>query len=147
MEVILKKDIEKLGKAGEVVSVKDGYARNFLLPQGLGLPASTANLKIIEQEREKTALRRQKEKEQAQKLAEKISAVSCTITAQAGEGGKLYGSITNQDIAQAYQAEGIEIDRRKIELSQPIKEVGVFKIEIKLHPEVTAQAKVWVVKE
>ena len=147
MQIILKKDIEKLGKAGESVSVKDGYARNFLIPKGLALSASQANLKIVEQEKEKATLRQEKEKKDAQSLAQKISSISCTITVQAGEDGKLYGSVTNQDVASAYKLEGINIDKRKIELPQPIKEVGVFKIQVRLNPEVIAQAKVWVVKE
>ncbi|MBL7084819.1 MAG: 50S ribosomal protein L9 [Candidatus Omnitrophica bacterium] len=147
MQVILKKDIEKLGRAGEIVSVKDGYARNFLLLQNLALLASAANLKVVEREKEKALARREKEKQQAGELANKIASLSCTITMQAGPDGKLYGSVTNQDVAQAYKAEGIDIDKRKIELPQPIKEVGVFKINVKLHPEITAQAKVWVVKE
>lgn len=147
MQIILKKEIEKLGKGGEVVSVRDGFARNFLFPQGLALPASAANLKIVEQEKRRTLYRQEKEKKVAQDLAQKISSTSCTITVQAGQDGKLYGSVTNQDIAQAYKLEGINVDRRKIELPQLIKEVGVFKITIKLHPEVTAGAKVWIVKE
>ncbi|MBN3038293.1 MAG: 50S ribosomal protein L9 [Candidatus Omnitrophica bacterium] len=147
MEVILKKNVEKLGKAGDVASVKDGYARNFLFPQGLALPATAANLKVIEREKEKATLRQEKEKQAAQELAEKINATSCTISVQAGEDGKLYGSVTNQDIAQAYKQEGINIDKKKIELPEPIKEVGVFKVDVKLHPEITAEAKIWVVKE
>lgn len=147
MEVILKKDIEKLGKTGEVISVNRGFARNFLLPKGFALPATAVNLKIIEQERKKVVLRQEKEKKEAQDLAQRISSSSCTITVRAGQDGKLYGSVTNQDIAQAYKLEGIDIDKRKIELPQPIKEVGVFKIDVRLHPEITAQAKVWVVKE
>lgn len=147
MKVILKKDIEKLGKAGEVVSVKDGYARNFLLLKGLALTASTVNLKIVEQEKKKAALRQEKQRQQAEELAQKIASVSCTITVQAGQDGKLYGSVTSQDIAQGYEAEGINIDKRKIELPEPIKEVGVFKINVRLHPEVVVQPKVWVVKE
>ncbi len=143
----MKKDIEKLGKASEVVSVSRGYARNFLLPKGLALLATGTNLKIVEQERKKLVLRQEKEKKEAQDLAQRISSSSCTITVRAGQDGKLYGSVTNQDIAQAYKLEGINIDKRKIELPQPIKEVGVFKINVRLHPEITAQAKVWVVKE
>lgn len=147
MQLILKKDIEKLGKAGEVVSVKKGFARNFLLPQGLALPATPANLKIVEQEKSRVFLRQEKEKKEAQELANKISSTSCTIAAKVGQDEKLYGSVTTQDIAQVYKLEGIDIDKRKIELLEPIKEVGVFKINIKLHPDVTAEAKVWVVKE
>lgn len=147
MELILKKDIDKLGKAGEAVSVRDGYARNYLIPQRLALFASPANLKIIEQEKNKAVLRMQKEKEDAQRLADKISTTSCTITVQAGADGKLFGSVTTQDIAQSYKEEGLNIDKRKIELPQPVKEVGIFKIKVRLHPEVVAEAKVWVVKE
>lgn len=147
MKIILKKDMERLGKAGEIVEVKAGYARNFLFPQNLALLASLSNLKIVDQEKKRLAFQQEKEKNQAQELAQKVSSVSCTITVQAGEDGKLYGSVTNQDIAQAYKLEGINVDKRKIELSQPIKEVGVFKIKVKLHPEVTAEGKVWVVKE
>lgn len=147
MKVILKKDIARLGKSGEVVSVKDGFARNYLLPQGLAFLASAANLKMVEQEKKRSLLHQEKEKEQAQDLAQKISSISCTISVQAGQDGKLFGSVTSQDIAQAYKLEGLNIDKRKIELTEPIKEVGVFKINIKLHPEVTAEAKIWVVKE
>ena len=147
MQVILKKDVARLGKAGEVVSVRDGFGRNFLLPKGLALSAIDTNLKVVEQEKKKQALHQEQQKKQAQELAQKISATSCTITVQAGTDGKLYGSVTTQDVAQAYQAEGISIDKRKIELPQAIKEVGVFKIQVKLHPEVSVEAKVWVVKE
>jgi len=147
MQIILKGDIEKLGKAGEVMSVTPGYARNFLLPKGFALPATPVNLKLVEQEKRKAHLRREKEKKEAKAAADKISSTSCTLPVQVGPDGKLYGSITSQDIAQAYKLEGIEIDKKKIELLQPVKEVGVFKIKVRLHPEVSAEAKVWVVKE
>lgn len=147
MKIILKKDIEKLGKSGEIVSVRDGYAQNYLFPKDLALSASETNLKIVEQEKKRLIILKEKEKNFAQDLAEKINALSCTISVEAGPDGKLFGSVTTQDIAQAYKQEGIDLDKRKIELPQPIKEVGVFKINIWLHPEVTAQAKVWVVKE
>jgi len=147
MQVILKKDIEKLGKAGEVASVKKGFARNFLFPQALALPATSANLKVVEQEKKRESLRQEKGKQQAQALGEKLASSSCTITVQAGEEGKLFGSVTVQDIAEAYKLEGIDIDKRKIELPEPIKETGIFKIKVKLHPEVNVEAKVWVVKE
>ena len=147
MEIILKQDIDKLGKVGEVVEVKDGYARNFLLPKGLGLRANATNLKVVEREKQKALLRLEQEKTEAQALAEKINATSCTVSVEAGQDGKLFGSVTTQDIAQAYKAEGINLDKRKIELEQPIKEVGVFKISIKIHPELNVQAKVWVVKQ
>lgn len=147
MKIILKEDIAKLGKAGDSLEVQDGFARNFLLPKKLALAATADNLKVVEQEKQKKLLRQEKEKKQAQDLAQKIASTSCTITVKSGPDGKLFGSITNQDIAQAYQAEGIELDKKKIELAEPIKEVGVFKLNIKLHPEVVAEAKIWVVKE
>ncbi|UCB57299.1 MAG: 50S ribosomal protein L9 [Candidatus Omnitrophota bacterium] len=147
MRVILKKDIEKLGKAGEVVTVKPGYGRNFLLPQDAALAATEANLKLMEQEKARAHFRQEKEKKEAEALAAKISSISCTIPVAVGPDGKLYGSVTTQDIAQAYKLEGIDIDKRKIELPQAIKEVGVFKINIKVHPELNIEAKVWVVKE
>ncbi len=147
MEVILKKDVEKLGAAGLVTSVKSGYARNYLLPQGLALVATPANLKVVQREKEKAAVQLEKQKQQALVLADKINTTSITITVQAGEEGVLFGSVTNQDIAQAYKNEGIAIDKKKIDLVDPIKEVGVFKVSVRLHPEVTAEAKIWVVKE
>lgn len=147
MQLILKKDVEKLGKAGDVVDVKRGFARNFLFPKDRALAASPANLKIVEKEKAKETLRLEKDRQKAQDLAKKIASTSCTISVQSGDDGKLYGSVTTQDIAQAYKSEGIDIDKRKIELPQPIKEVGVFKIEIKLHPEVIAQGKVWIVNK
>lgn len=147
MQVILKQDIKNLGTAGDAVSVTNGYARNFLLARGLALLATAANLKIIEKQRQKAKLRQAQEKKQAEELAKKLVSVSCTISMQVGEDDKLFGSVTNQDIANAYKAEGIDIDKRKIEVVEPIKEVGVFKIKIKLHPQVSTEAKVWVIKE
>jgi large subunit ribosomal protein L9 len=147
MQIILKKDIEKLGKAGDVVTVKAGYARNFLFPKALALPASPANLEIVEREKSRFVQLEQKKKQKAQELAEKINFSSCTIPVRVGPDGKLFGSVTSHDIVQAYKAEGIEIDKRQVELTQPIKEIGVFKVAVKLHPEVTAEAKVWIVKE
>lgn len=147
MEIILKKDIEKLGKVGEVVTVKDGYARNFLLPKDLAVEASSTNLRIVEREKSKALIRQEKQRQFAQELAEKIKSISCTIAVRVGKDGKLFGSVTTGDIAQAYKDEGIDIDKRKIELPQPIKEEGVYKITLRLHPEVIAEAKVWVVKE
>ena len=147
MDVILRKDVGKLGKAGEVDSVMTGYARNFLFPQGLALEASAGNLKVVEKEKEKSLLRQQQQKQQAQELADRIQAVSCRITVRAGEDGKLFGSVTTQDIVEAYKSEGIELDKKKIELERPIKEEGVYKIQLKLHPEINAEGKIWVVKE
>ena len=147
MQLILLKDVEKLGKRGDLVTVKDGYARNFLFPAGLARPNTPGNVRFVEKIKELEKARLQGELEQAQKLAERISSISCTLRAKVGEGEKLFGSITAQDIAVALGAEGISIDRKKIVLEQPIKSLGIFQIPIRLHPDVDTMLKVWVVKE
>ncbi|MFC1631635.1 50S ribosomal protein L9 [Candidatus Omnitrophota bacterium] len=147
MDVILRQDVEKLGKTGDVVSVKDGYARNYLLTRGLALMATSTNLKVVEKERLKVQQQLEQERLKAEKLAERVKSVSCTITVRSGQDGKLFGSVTTQDIAQAYKQEGIDLDRRKIELPEQIKEEGVYKVQLKLHPEVVTEAKIWIVKE
>ncbi|MEW6535035.1 MAG: 50S ribosomal protein L9 [Candidatus Auribacterota bacterium] len=147
MEIILVKQVKDLGAEGDVVKVADGYARNFLIPQGFAITATKSSLKKIDEIRQSKIKREQKEKLQAQKLAEKIGSVSCTIARQVGEDDKLFGSVTSQDIAKALEKEGIEVDRRKIILEESLRELGVFSVDIKLHPEVTGTVKVWVVKE
>ncbi|RJP57088.1 MAG: 50S ribosomal protein L9 [Candidatus Auribacter fodinae] len=147
MEIILVKQVKDLGSEGDVVKVADGYARNFLIPQGFAITATKSSLKKIDEIRQSKIKREQKEKLQAQKLAEKIGSVSCTIARQVGEDDKLFGSVTSQDIAKALEKEGIEVDRRKIILEESLRELGVFSVDIKLHPEVTGTVKVWVVKE
>ena len=147
MEVILLSDVEKLGNAGDVVAVKEGYARNYLVPQKKAILCTKGNRKMIEEQKRLVALRKGKEKERFMQLAEKISSISCTISAQAGEEDKLYGAVTNADIQKALTTEGIELDKRKIQLEEPIKKLGIYTVEIELHPEVKASLKVWVVKE
>jgi large subunit ribosomal protein L9 len=146
MKVILVKDIDKLGKSGQTVKVSDGYARNYLLPQKFALEANTANERLFLELKKKAEQKEVKAKKEAEELAEKIRGLSCTIVRQAGEEEKLYGSVTNMDVASALQQEGLHIDKKRILLDEPIKSLGVFYVPIKLHPEVTTELKVWVVK-
>ena len=147
MKVILIEDVQKLGAMGEIVQVREGYARNFLFPRKLAKPATGPNLKIIEDIKRKKVTALEKEKKLAEELRDKISLVSCTIATEAGEDDKLFGSVTAQDVASAFEEEGFSIDKRKIILEEPIKKLGVYHVAVKLHPEVTGEAKVWVVKK
>ena len=148
MEVILSQDVEKIGKAGSVVNVKDGYARNFLFPNKLALPVTQSNLKMLEQDKAKKNQHLEKIKKEAEELKGKLANFSLTLTALTKEEEeKLYGSITAQDIAGALKEEGFEIDKSYIVLNEPIKALGIYEIPIKLHPEVEAKVKVWVVKK
>lgn len=147
MEVILKQDVDKVGSFGQIVRVKDGYARNFLIPKGLALAKSSSNIRAIEAEKKQKDLLILKEKQKAQEIADKISQVSCSLRVHAGVDDRLYGAVTNEDIANALLEEGIEIDKRKIEITEPIKTIGVYLVPVKLHPEVKVNIKVWVVKE
>lgn len=147
MKVILKADVKDLGRMGEVVNVKDGFARNYLLPQGLAAEANTKNVKALEHETKKIQEMAKKVKSGASGLAEQIAAAKVTIKAKAGEEEKLFGSVTSMDIADALKAEGIEIDKKKIHLDEPIKRLGEYTVTIKLHSEVSAQLNVQVVPE
>ena len=147
MKVILRKDIEKLGNAGDIVTVKDGYARNYLLPRGLAVPATPGNLRAVEEEKKLAELRANREKRAAEKLAEKLNSVSVTATVSVGEEDKIFGAVTTQMIADLLKEKGYDIDRRKIHLEEPIKALGIYDVPIKLHPEVEAKVKVWVVRE
>lgn len=148
MEVILKKDVEKIGKAGDVVKVKDGFARNFLLPNNLAVALNPANLKQLEQEKAKKAQKSEKIKKEAQELSNRLANFSLTMAALTKEEDeKLYGSIAAYEIANALKEEGFEIDKNLIMLEEPIKALGIYEIPIKLHPEVQAKIKVWVVKK
>lgn len=146
MKVILREDVDKLGRMGDLVNVADGYARNFLLPRNLAALATTKNIKALEHEKRVIADRIKKEKMAAEDEAKKISAVSVSIPAQVGEEGKLFGSVTSKDIAEAIAAQGFAIDKKKIVLERPIKEIGTFMVPIKIHHDVTAQVKVEVIK-
>lgn len=147
MKIILREEYKGLGNAGEVVTVKDGFARNFLIPKGIAYPESPANLKRYENDVQQQTLRQTRDKKNADELAKKLENVSCTITVQVGEEDKLFGSVTSQNIAEALGSQGYEIDKRKILLEDPIKSLGIYSVPIKLHPEVEATVKVWVVKE
>ncbi len=147
MKVILRQDVDKLGSAGDVVTVKDGYARNYLIPKQLAYPATPSNLRRFEEEKKRLLMQSEREKRQAEILAKELEKASCTISVAVGEEDKLFGSVTSQDIAEALQEKGIEIDKRKIQLEEPIKALGIYTVPVKLHPEVTANVKVWVVKK
>ena len=147
MQIVLKEDIDKLGRRGEIVKVADGYARNYLLPLGKALPATAGNLKVIEREKRRYVVRLTKEKEENQSLAGRIQALSLTLVRKVGESDVLYGSVTSGDVAEALSKEGVVVDKRRIQLPEPIKSLGIYTIPIRLHPEVTAEVKVWVVKE
>lgn len=147
MEVILREDVKSLGKAGELVRVKPGYARNFLLPKGLAFEATEGNKKRIAAESKARATRAAAEKSAAEEYAARLATVTLTLTGKAGEEGKLFGSITAQDVADALAAQGYEVDRRKIDLEHPIKTLGFHTVGIRLHPEVRAEVRVSVVAE
>lgn len=147
MEVILRYDIPKLGRAGQAVTVKDGYARNYLLPRGLAERATKENLARIAAELKRRAIAEAKEREACEALAARLAEMSVTIPRKAGDDDKLFGSVTNQDISKALEKEGISIDKKKILLDPPIRQLGIFNVEIALHPEVKASLRVWVVRE
>lgn len=147
MDVILREDVEKLGNRGQLVKVADGYARNYLLPKRLAVAATEANKKIVEQERQAALRREAKAKGEAEDLARMMAGVAVTISQKAGEQDQLFGSVTVKDIAEALEAQNYHIDRRKIHLEEPIKQLGEFKVPIRLHREVTADITVNVVKE
>jgi len=147
MEVILREDIEKLGSRGQVVKVAAGYARNFLLPKRLAVTATDANKKIVEQERQAHLRKEAKVKSEAEDLSKLLTGVSVTITQKAGENDQLFGSVTAKDVAEALAAKNFTIDRRKVHLEEPIKQLGEFKVPVKLHKDVTAEVTVVVAKE
>ena len=147
MEVILRDHVEKLGKRGEIVKVSDGYARNYLLPRKLALPATEGNRKHVERERKIMETREAEDKSQAEAIASRLSTIDITIARRVGDTEQLYGSVTGADIAEFLKTKGFEIDRRKLILPEPIKTIGEHDVPLKLHREVTAPLKVKVVKE
>ncbi len=147
MQIVLKEDIDKLGRRGEVLKVADGYARNYLLPLGKALPATPGNLKVIEREKRRYLVRLGKEREENEVLARRIQGLSLTLVRKVGEQDVLYGSVTAADVSEALAKEGIVVDKRRVQLGDPIKSLGIYSLPIRLHPEVTAEVKVWVVKE
>ena len=145
MKVILIEEIRGLGTRGEVVTVKDGYARNFLLPKNLAREATTGNLKQVEHDKRKWALLAQEEKNAAQKQADAVKGIKIKIEKRVGEHGHLFGSVTANEIADALEAKGINVDKRRIELGSPIKNIGLHDVEVRLHREVSAHIQVEVV--
>jgi large subunit ribosomal protein L9 len=147
MQVILLENVPSLGKAGDLVKVSNGYGRNYLIPQKKALLATEKSLKAIEHQKRQVQQRMEKTKKDAEKMAQRIEKLSCTFVKTVGESGKLFGSVTSMDIENYLKENGIEVDRKKISLEEPIKNLGVFTVPIKLHPEVTTHLKVWVVQE
>jgi len=147
MEVILNQDVDRLGLAGTIVKVKDGFARNFLIPNGLAVPLTAANLKKLEQEKQSKILQLERIKKEAEAFKDRLTNLSLTIPVLTQEDNKLYGSINSTDILHALKEEGFDIDRNSIILDEPIKSLGIYEIPIKLHPEVETKIKVWIVKK
>ncbi|MDE3057451.1 MAG: 50S ribosomal protein L9 [Bacteroidota bacterium] len=147
MKVILRQDFEALGKIGDVVDVKDGYARNYLIPRNIVFRATPNNLNALEEEKKQHARREQKQLKEAEKLRGEIEKVSLTISMKVGEDDKLFGSVTSQMIADALKEKNYTVDKRNIELEEPIKTLGIFEVPVKIHSSVTAKIKVWVVRE
>jgi large subunit ribosomal protein L9 len=147
MKVVLKDDVKNVGKMGQIVNVADGYARNYLVPRGLALEANTKNIKAIEHEKRIINEKSKKFKSSAQDISDKLSTLTLLIKAKAGEEGKLFGSVTTMDIAELLKNEGIEIDKKKIFLDEPIKRIGTYSVNIKLHPEVSTDITLQVIQE
>ncbi|HEU4988540.1 MAG: 50S ribosomal protein L9 [Gemmatimonadota bacterium] len=147
MQIILRQGIENLGKPGDVVSVRAGYARNYLLPRGLAYEATPGNLKRIAQERTRLEAAENERREAAQGIATQLEQVSLTFSARVGEEGKLFGSVTVADIQHQLETQGFKIERRQIDLHEPIKALGVYKVPVRLHADVKPEIRVWVIKQ
>jgi len=147
VEVILREDVDKLGRRGDVVKVAEGYGRNFLLPRGLAMAVSEANKAMIAKERKAHELRAAKEKAEFESVAQRVASLRFIAPRKVGEHDVLYGSVTSGDIAEFLKAKGIEIDKRKVQLDEPIKKMGEHEVSVKLHPEVSANLRVLVTKE
>lgn len=146
MRVILKKEVPNLGEAGDIVNVKPGYGRNYLIPRGLAMPASEGSIKQVEHQKRLADAIRKQQLESARTLGNKLSATSVTIRRESGDDDRLFGSVTNRDIADALAAEGVEVDRRAIQLEDNIRTLGLFQVPVRLHRDVTAMVKVYVMK-
>ncbi len=147
MEIILKQSVDKLGEAGDVVTVSNGYARNFLLPKSMAIQATKHNVAVLEHEKRVIEQRKRKAFREAEKVANKLRSLSCVLKRQVGDQDKLFGSVTSIDVAEFLKGRGIEVERKNIQLDEPIKELGTYRIPIRFHPEVTAELKVKVQKE
>ncbi|PKL82479.1 MAG: 50S ribosomal protein L9 [Ignavibacteriae bacterium HGW-Ignavibacteriae-3] len=147
MKVILRRNFDQLGKVGDIVAVKDGYARNYLIPRQIAYQATKGNILALEEEKKQIVKKEAKELELAQNLANEIEKVSITIPVKVGEEDKIFGTVTSQMIADSMKEKGFDIDKRKIEITEPIKALGIYTVSIKLHPSVSANVKTWVVRE
>ncbi len=147
MKVILRQNYEALGQVGDIVDVKDGYARNFLIPRNIAYAALAGNIRALEEEKKNLAKKTEQELQAAETLAAELEKVSVTIPVQVGEEDKIFGTVTTQMITDALKEKGYDVDKRKIEIDEQIKSLGIYGISIKLHPNVTAKIKVWVVRE
>ncbi len=147
MKVILRKNFDQLGKVGDVLTVKDGYARNYLIPRQIAYQATKGNILALEEEKKQILKKEVKELEAAQKFASNLEKVSITIPVKVGEEDKIFGTVTNQMISDSLKEKGYDIDKRKIEITEQIKSLGIYSVSIKLHPSVSATVKTWVVRE
>jgi large subunit ribosomal protein L9 len=147
MEIILRQAVENLGHPGDVVAVKNGYARNYLLPRGFAYEATPGNLKRINAERSRLVAAENDRRESASELAKRLEEVQLTFSARVGEEGKLFGSVTSADIAEQLAAQGFNIEKRLIDLHDPIKALGVYRVPVKLHADVKPEIRVWVIKQ
>ena len=147
MKIILREAVDRLGERGDIVTVKDGYARNFLIPRGLALRATSGNMRTFEEEKKQHDVREHKTRRLAEQFAKKLKSASITATVSVGEEDRVFGSVTAAAIAQLLKEKGFDIDKKKILLDEPIKALGVYTVPIKLHHDVQGEVKVWVVKE
>lgn len=147
MKVILSEDVRSVGKVGEVVKVKDGFARNFLIPQGKAFLATPVNIKRMEVQKKKILETKMQAKKEAEAVAEKLNKVSCTVAAEVNDLDRLYGAISESEIIRALETEGFQVDRKDIIIDKPIEELGIYEVGIQLHPEVIAKIRLWVTKK
>lgn len=147
MKVILKEDVPSLGKAGQIINVKDGYARNFLFPKGLAILADEKNIKLLDYQKKKIEEEAKKKRQDAESVVQRLSEIQITIKAKTGEDQKLFGSVTSKDIAEALGKEGFSIDKKQVNIVEPIKRLGEYEVELKLHSNIMAKVKVNIVAE
>ncbi|MBN1638702.1 MAG: 50S ribosomal protein L9 [Ignavibacteriales bacterium] len=147
MKVILRKNFDKLGEIGDIVDVKDGYAQNYLIPRQIAYLATASGIKALQEEKKQSSKRELKDLAQAQKIAAELEKVSITIPVKVGEEDKIFGSVTTQMIADSLKEKGFDVDKKKIEITEPIKALGIYNISVKLHSKVHTEVKTWVVRE
>jgi large subunit ribosomal protein L9 len=147
MKIILRQDYKSIGKTGDIITVKNGYARNFLIPKGIAITATARNMKILKEEEKLFTNRKDKDRLKSDSVAKELSKISITVSVPVGEEDRVFGSVTSQTIAEVLNEKGYAIDRKKIQLDEPIKALGVYTVPIKLHSDVEANLRVWVVKE